>query len=102
MTTQSSQAQSEQTQAQKLTPDFSHRLSASNSNEAILIDSVGLATDRALGVLHLILMDFYDDGGDRLSDALMAGAIDAAINEIQDVKAIVRAYCLADSANKRA
>ena len=59
-------------------------------------------TERALGVLQLISMQFYDEDGDRLSDVLMCGAIDAAIKEINDIKALTKAYCLAESAKKRA
>lgn len=86
----------------KLTPDFSHRLAFTSwSAESSLTDSIGLMTDRALGVLHLLSVQFEEDGS-RLNDALLCGAIDAAINEIEDIKALVIAFSIAESAEHQA
>jgi len=76
----------------KLNPDFGHRLTAFKSFDRVsLTDSIGMMTDRALGVLYLISGQFEDDNY-RVSDALLCGAIDATIQEIEDIKAIIRAY----------
>ncbi|MEI6267630.1 MAG: hypothetical protein WCP01_02030 [Methylococcaceae bacterium] len=76
----------------KLNPDFGHRLLAFNSFDRFsLTDCIGMMTDRALGVLHLLSGQFEDDNY-RMSDALICGAIDATIQEIEDIKAIIRAY----------
>lgn len=71
----------------KLTVDFSHRL----TSDADVVDSVGSMTERALGVLHLLSVQFTG-GGDRISDHLMYGAIDSVIHEIEDIGATVLAY----------
>lgn len=85
-----------------LNVDFNHRLAYTSwSNEQSLTDSIGLMTDRALGVLYLLSGQFEDDGS-RLSDALMCGAIDAAIQEVEDIKALVRAFLLAEHTKHQA
>lgn len=76
----------------KINPDFGHRLLAFNSfDSANLTACISMMTDRALGVLYLISGQFEDDNY-RVSDALLCGAIDATIQEIEDIKAIIRAY----------
>lgn len=93
--------------AQHLSVDFSHRLSVFNSaefntqNSDVLIDSISLMTDRASGILYLLAGQFEDEGG-RLSDKLLCGVIDAAIHEVEDIKATLMAFCEAEHAKNQA
>ena len=54
-----------------LKPDFSHRLAYYNDGDASiedqLIDSIGLMTERASGVLHSLMVQFESDGVGRVS-----------------------------------
>ncbi len=84
MDTSNNQAQTEQ----HTHVDFSHRLAPTNE----VTDSIGLMTDRALGVLTLLLCQFTKGGNARLSDELIAGALDAAIQEVEDIKSLATAY----------
>jgi hypothetical protein len=85
-----------------LNVDFNHRLAALHNGEPeCLTDSIGLMTDRALGILYLLSGQFEDDDS-RLCDALLCGAIDAAIHEVEDIKELVKAYNLAESAKRKA
>jgi hypothetical protein len=104
MNSENTQAQNseQETPSPKLNPDFGHRMSAWHSKESTLTDSVLLMTDRALGVLQLIANQFYDEDCNRLNDALMTGAIDAAISEVEDIKALTKAYNKAKSDNRQA
>ncbi|MDP3333136.1 MAG: hypothetical protein Q8S55_14335 [Methylococcaceae bacterium] len=70
-----------------LNVDFSHRL----ADGAHLVDSIGLMTDRALGILHLLSCQF-DDDCNRLNDITLANGIFAAISEIEDIKSLSRAW----------
>ena len=85
----------------ELKPDYSHRLAfTSLSSEQSLTDSIGLMTDRALGVLHLLSLQF--ENNDRLSDALICGAIDSVIQEVVDIKELARAFDIAVHAKHQA
>ena len=75
--------------------DFNHRLTGTDTQ--CLSDSIGLMTDRALGVLHLLSMQF-EDASERLNDALLCGAIDSVIREIEDINSLVKACCEAEHA----
>lgn len=81
-------------------PNFEHRLSATGFDTPIdLVNTIDLMTTRANGVLHAILMQFL--GGaeqSRLSDDIMIGLIDAAIQEINDIESTVKTF--ADSQNQ--
>jgi hypothetical protein len=100
MNSTNTQAQTEQ-ETPKLNPDYSHRLSATvNSNRGGLTDSIGLMTDRALGILYLLSSQF--EGGNQFSDALICGAIDAAIQEVEDIKATIIAYHQTEHAKQQA
>jgi hypothetical protein len=102
MTTQSNTDQNKQDKTQsdnKLAVDFSHRLSATQTADGTsIIDTIGLMTDRALGVLQLLSIQFDGTGDSRLSDALMCGAIDAVLQEVEDIKATVSAFAQAEHA----
>lgn len=98
MTTPSNTEQSVSS-VNKLTVDFSHRLSAAQTAEdSSIIDTIGLMTDRALGVLQLLSIQFDGTGDSRLSDALMCGAIDSVLQEVEDIKATVAAFAKAEHA----
>jgi hypothetical protein len=58
-------------------------------------------TDRAIGVLYLLSGQFEDDNN-RLSDSLICGAIDAVIQEVEDIKATIKAYHQAEHAKNQA
>jgi hypothetical protein len=82
----------------QVTMDFSHRLSLCASfNSGILTDSIGMMTVRALGILYLLSGQF-EDANYRLNDKLICGAIDAAIQEVEDIAAILLAYHLSEQA----
>ena len=59
-----------------LKPDFSHRLAHSNDDDASiedqLIDSIGLMTERARGVLNSLMVQFESDDVSRVSTTLVA------------------------------
>lgn len=73
---------------------FEHRLSPTGFDTPIdLVNAIDLMTTRANSVLHAILMQFL--GGEeqnRLSDSIMIGLIDSAIQEINDIEATVTAF----------
>ena len=85
-----------------LKPDFSHRLAHSNDDDASiedqLIDSIGLMTERARGVLNSLMVQFESDDVSRVSTTLVAQVLYAVESEIEDIRAVVTAYC--DAANK--
>lgn len=63
------------------------------------MDNIGLMTDRASGVLNLLFWHFqHPDVIGRPSDAVFCMAIDSVIQEIDDIKSTVSAYCDADIA----
>jgi len=77
--------------------DLSHRLSVAQiADRADLSDTVGLMLERALGVLHALSTPLESKSAGRLSDALMAGAINSVIFELMDIQATVDAYCDAE------
>jgi hypothetical protein len=71
--------------------NFSHRVSGIHDNHLDICDSLTAMTNRALGVLQLIALQFDDGGASRLNDELIANALDSVISEITDI----RAYSLA-------
>lgn len=73
--------------------DFSHRLGCRGSTTTSgMTESITMMTERALGILHLLSIQFDGSCESRLSDVLMCGAIDSAINEIMDVQETVDAF----------
>jgi hypothetical protein len=96
MNTPSKSAQSEQNQTTPLTIDFSHRLSTSSGvNYCTLSDTVDMMAYRATAILNILSDQFVlDDESDivRASDEIIYWAIQAAINEVEDIKQVVRAY----------
>lgn len=73
---------------------FEHRLSPTGFDTPIdLVNAIDLMTTRANSVLHAILMQFLgDEEQSRLSDSIMIGLIDSAIQEINDIEATVTAF----------
>lgn len=90
-------AQAQQIQTDKnLNVDFSHRLAVpavDTVDSECLIDSVSLMADRARGVLTMLLYQFDGNCGARISDRLICGVIDSALQEIEDIDATLTAYC---------
>jgi hypothetical protein len=73
-------------------PDFTHRYCASLHNDSgDLTDSVGLMTDRALGVLALISSQFEGDVS-VVNNNLIYLALDSVTQELQDIRAYLKAY----------
>lgn len=78
------------------TPDFSHRLSFLGENHeeltlGELTDTVLMMCDRAAAIIDLVAMQFEGEGG-KMSDAINAAALMAAINEIHDIQALTKAF----------
>jgi hypothetical protein len=95
------QTQTEQAETSSLAVDFSHRLAFTDCvKSGTLTDSLGLMTSRALGVLNLLSVQFEGDVS-RMSDDLIYCAIDAAIHEIEDIKALSKAYSQAQYAKRK-
>jgi len=93
------QAEQSASTANKLTIDFSHRLSDPDSNSSLaLIDNVDSMADRASGILSVIFWHLQNPDAGCLPDGALSMAVDAAIKEISDIKATVSAYCEADIA----
>lgn len=79
-----------------LSPDFSHHLSfLGESHEELtlgeLTDSVLMMCERAAAIIDLVAMQFEGEGG-KMSDAINAAALMAAVNEIQDIQAVTKAF----------
>lgn len=97
MTNQNTAAQS--TKTTKKSVDFSHRFSGTHENDTYdEIDTIGLMTSRALGVLHSLAVQF-DGGGSRMSDVLISGALDSIICEVEDIESTIIAFSKSQSAN---
>lgn len=98
--TNTNQTKQDKTKSDSNLPvDFSHRLSATQTDGGTsVIDTIGLMTDRALGVLQMLSIQFDGTGDSRLSDTLICGAIDAVLQEVEDIKATVSAFAQAEHA----
>ena len=71
----------------KIHPDFNHRVSCIHNNHLDISDTISMMANRALGVLYLLALPFDDNGAPRLSDELIANALDSVICEINDIRA---------------
>ena len=81
--------------------DFSHRLASPDISDAEdLTDCILLMSDRLLGVLYMLSMSLGE--GVRLSDNLTIDVLDSAINEGEDIKSLVKAFSIAESAKRNA
>lgn len=73
---------------------FRHRFSDFTnpdlSDVAVMVDTVGLMTERAASILHILSSQF--SGGEQLNDQILHSAVYAAIAEVEDIQAIVSAY----------
>lgn len=49
------------------------------------IDDINMASNRALGIIHSVALQF-DGGSSRLNDDLIAYALDAAISEVRNIQ----------------
>jgi hypothetical protein len=89
------QAQSEQTQAKKLTPNFSHRLSilGENAEPHLLSDAISTACLQAENTLSLVSTFFTGQTEDiQPSDELIFWTIEGVIQTIKDINAIVNEF----------
>jgi len=104
-TSQSNSAQnSEQKQDNdNLGIDFSHRLAGiPTACEIDLVDTIALMTERAESVLVMLSGHFNGQSSYRLTDSIVAGVIEAALQEVRDIDAVVRGYHLAENAKNQA
>lgn len=93
MTNPSTNAQTQNTSPNEyLTIDFSHRrpLCSNKTNHSFFIDSIDHFAYRAIGILEAIKKNDHD----------IACALDAAISEIEDVRATAIAYSEHEYLNK--
>lgn len=73
--------------------DFSHRLNGIGANPLDDMEvTISIMTERALGVLHSIAVQFEQTNAGKVSDALLCGAIYSAIAEIEDMNAVIKAF----------
>lgn len=92
MNTPKNPAQSEQNTTPNPQINFNHRLSETYGDEnSRLSDTIGLMTERALGILKTLSW-YFESGGNRSDDKTIIGAIDAAILEIEDIRATLIAF----------
>lgn len=75
---------SDNTQTNPLNVDFSHRLAIPSDD---LADNIGLMTDRATGILQLLISHF-----ERERNLIVCSALDAVQQEIRDIQALADAY----------
>lgn len=79
--------------SEKLDVNFNHRLSVVNqTTKGGLMDSINLMAERASSVLYILSGQFTGIADNRWSDAIVSGAIDSAIQEIEDMKQTVNAF----------
>lgn len=78
---------------ENLDVNFNHRLSVVNqTTKGGLMDSINLMAERASSVLYILSGQFTGVEDNRWSDAIVSGAIDSAIQEIEDMKKTVNAF----------
>lgn len=73
------------------TPNFDHRFVHLFHDKRDVSDTINLMTDRALGVLNLIATQFESDDSNTLDNANIYLALDSVIQEIQDIRAYLKA-----------
>lgn len=95
MPNQSTAQSGQNTPKNTLSPDFTHRLGLHSDNSQIdalcLVDSVLGACARASAVLFMVSLQF-DESSEHFNEEINQNALDAAINEIRDIAAVVRAF----------
>lgn len=76
-------------------PSFRHRFNATANLESFrlmdLVDTVLMMTEQATATLFAISIQF-DDDKNHCSDAINSAALQAVINQVEDIEAIVKAY----------
>jgi len=71
---------------------FKHRLDETKANDLRHVsDSIGLITERAEAVLHL-LFEQLGDGASQINNLLLQGAISSVIADIHDIDCILGAH----------
>lgn len=76
----------------QIKPNFTHRYCASIYDDSgDLTDSIGLMTDRALGVISLISCQFEGDVS-VVNNNIIYLALDSVTQELQDIRAYLKAY----------
>ncbi len=70
---------------------LAHRFDASKAHDiSHVIDSIGLMTERASGVLELLYSHFQGDM--RLNDGHILAALNAAITEVEDINNVLLSH----------
>lgn len=84
-------APSNQAQPEQIINLFKHRFDANQVRDPLDVqDAFNLISDQAKAVLELLYTQFGGDG--RVSDEIILNSIDSVLYQIDDMKAIVRAY----------
>lgn len=100
MNTQNHSTQTQE-QGALLKPDFSHRITNSSTPKACLIDSIGLAHEKASAILCVLTEQFEVTGVmDKADDKTIACLLYAVMAELDDIKALANAYGDLDSKPK--
>ncbi len=73
-----------------ITPNFKHRLDGDLSSPRQLADIIGGMTFRAKGILDLVSVNL--GAGDKASDDIVQAAVMAAIEELNDIQAVIEAF----------
>jgi hypothetical protein len=83
----------EQLKKKPIAIDFSHRLSDTDLSRTVdLTNTVDLMARRATSILYALSVQFADKGNVRLSDDVLVGLVDSAIQEITDINNVVSAF----------
>jgi hypothetical protein len=83
----------EQLNKKPIAIDFSHRLSNTDLSRTVdLTNTVDLMARRATSILYALSVQFADKGNIRLSDDVLVGLVDSAIQEVTDINNVVSAF----------
>ena len=83
----------EQLNKKPIAIDFSHRLSDTDLSRTVdLTNTVDLMARRTTSILYALSVQFTDKGNVRLSDDVLVGLVDSAIQEITDINNVVSAF----------
>ena len=66
----------------KIHPDFNHRVSGIHDNHLDISDTISMMANRALGVSHLLALQFEGEDSE-----FIINAIDSIICELNDIRA---------------
>lgn len=78
----------------KMKPEFKHRLSVlgDDATPSLLADAIETMTHQSTNTLALVQQEFCIGGDDKMSDEVIYWTLDAVLNTIKDMSALVKAY----------